>query len=49
MLVTKEANIVKMKEEQYLLEKNLRLEEELHESELENRKLQLWILDDKYE
>jgi hypothetical protein len=49
MLVTKEAKIVKMKEEKPLLEKNLRLEEELHESELENRKLQLWILDDKYE
>ena len=32
-----------------LLHKNFALEEELHKSEMENRKLQIWILEDKQE
>ena len=35
-------------EEIELLEKNLKLEQDLHDSEFQNRKLQLWILEDKY-
>ena len=35
-------------EELVLLHKSQQLEEELQAGELENRKLQLWILEDKY-
>ena len=47
MEVKKELKYKSLTDELNLLSKNFKLEVELHESEQENRKLQLWILDDK--
>ena len=44
----KESKGKSQEEELALLQKNMKLEQDLHESELQNRKLQLWILDDKF-
>ena len=47
-LIRKDLKIKSAQEEAELLEKNLKLEQDLHDSEFQNRKLQLWILDDKF-
>jgi hypothetical protein len=47
-LIKKELNVTASQEEVVLLEKNLLLEQDLHSSEFQNSKLQLWILDDRY-
>jgi hypothetical protein len=47
-LIKKELKVTASQEEVVLLEKNLLLEQDLHSSEFQNSKLQLWILDDKF-
>ena len=47
-LIRKDLKVKSAQEEVELLEKNLKLEQDLHDSEFQNRKLQLWILDDKF-
>ena len=47
-LIKKEQKVKSCEEEYALLQKNMKLEQDLHESEFQNRKLQLWILDDKH-
>jgi len=45
--VQRELKFKNLQDDLSLLHKNFQLEQELHTSELENRKLQMWILEDK--